>query len=195
MCSIYEQESERNWHKYQRSKTSATGRESSLPRLQDQTDQSVHPWINYKETYDSMPHILECFELCNNNRPLSTFIKNLPAVLHRPDPQPDHCIKWLQITVSEWSNHQSSLFYIDYIKLYTRSEQDTNSLIHTTRIYSNIIRMAFRLDMCGQMVSKSVKMIRTEGVDTRKQHSRCRQLQIPWVLACKRKPLSNTYIE
>lgn len=46
------------------------------------------------------------------------------------------------------------LLYMDDIKLYARSERDINSLIHLTRIYSEDIRMSFRLNKCGQMVAK-----------------------------------------
>lgn len=55
------------------------------------------------------------------------------------------------------------LLSIDEIKLYARNEQEINSLIHTTRIDSNDILMSFGMDKCGQMVSKSGKMTRTEG--------------------------------
>ena len=59
----------------------------------------------------------------------------------------------------------SHLLYMDDIKLYARSEQEIDSLIHTTRIYSDDIGMSFGLDKCGRMVSKRGKMIRTEGID------------------------------
>ena len=59
----------------------------------------------------------------------------------------------------------SHLLYMDDIKLYARSEREIDSLIHTTRIYSDDIGMSFGLDKCGRMVSKRGKMIRTEGID------------------------------
>ncbi|XP_015229127.1 PREDICTED: complement C3-like [Cyprinodon variegatus] len=43
----------------------------------------------------------------------------------------------------------SHLLYMDDIKLYARSEQDIDSLIHTSRIYSNDIGISFGLDKCG----------------------------------------------
>ncbi|KAI3359072.1 hypothetical protein L3Q82_002577 [Scortum barcoo] len=46
----------------------------------------------------------------------------------------------------------SYLLYMDDIKLYAKSERDIDSLIRTTRIYSNDIGMTFRLDKCGRMV-------------------------------------------
>ncbi|KAF7642573.1 hypothetical protein LDENG_00255600, partial [Lucifuga dentata] len=39
----------------------------------------------------------------------------------------------------------SHLLYMDDIKLYARSERAIDSLIHLTRIYSDDIRMSFRL--------------------------------------------------
>lgn len=74
----------------------------------------------------------------------------------------------------------SHLFCMDDIKLYAGNEQDINSLIHTTWLYSNDIQMSFGLDKCEWMVSKRDKMITTKGT-TRRQHSTCsRHLQIPW---------------
>ncbi len=64
----------------------------------------------------------------------------------------------------------SHLLYMDDIKLYARNERDIDSLIHTTRIYSNDIGMSFGLDKCGRMVSKRGKMIRTEGVELPEGH-------------------------
>ncbi|TKS65715.1 R2DM Retrovirus-related Pol polyprotein from type II retrotransposable element [Collichthys lucidus] len=58
----------------------------------------------------------------------------------------------------------SHLLYMDDIKLYARNEREIDSLIHTTRIYSNDVGMSFGLDKCGRMVSKKGKMIRTEGL-------------------------------
>ncbi|XP_030629371.1 uncharacterized protein LOC115811348, partial [Chanos chanos] len=40
----------------------------------------------------------------------------------------------------------SDLLYMDYIKMYARSEQNIDSLIHTTRISSNDIVLSFRLE-------------------------------------------------
>lgn len=48
----------------------------------------------------------------------------------------------------------SHLLYMDDIKLHAKSEQDIDSLIHTTRIYSNGIGMAFWLEKCSRMVTK-----------------------------------------
>lgn len=66
--------------------------------------------------------------------------------------QSDHHKEWI------WSisNH----LYMDEIKLYARSQQEINSLIHTTRLW-----MSFWLDKCEQTVSKRGKMIMTKGVD------------------------------
>ncbi|KAI3374267.1 hypothetical protein L3Q82_006114 [Scortum barcoo] len=55
------------------------------------------------------------------------------------------------------------LLYMDDIKLYAKSERDIDSLIRTTRIYSNDIGMTFRLDKCGRMVTKRGGAVRTEG--------------------------------
>lgn len=59
----------------------------------------------------------------------------------------------------------SHLLYMDDIKLYAKNEQEIHKLIHTIRIYSTDIGILFRLDKCGWMVSKTGRMIWSEGVD------------------------------
>ncbi len=54
---------------------------------------------------------------------------------------------------------------MDDIKLYARSGQDTNSLIHPTRHYSHNTGMSFRLHKCDRMTSKRGKVISTEGTE------------------------------
>lgn len=48
------------------------------------------------------------------------------------------------------------------IRLYEKSEQDMDSLIHTTRIYSNGTRMSFGIDKCGQTVTTRGRIVRIE---------------------------------
>lgn len=50
-------------------------------------------------------------------------------------------------------------------KLYSRSEQGIDSLIHLTRIYNEHITLSFILNKCGHVVTKRGKVMRTEGVD------------------------------
>lgn len=50
------------------------------------------------------------------------------------------------------------------IKLHAKSERDIDSLIHTTGIYSNIIGMSFGLKKYSWMVTKTGKVVRTEGI-------------------------------
>ena len=50
---------------------------------------------------------------------------------------------------------------MDNIKLYTKNEQDINSLINLARILSSKIGMLFQLDECS---IKEGKIITTEGV-------------------------------
>ncbi|XP_039892266.1 uncharacterized protein LOC120736309 [Simochromis diagramma] len=58
----------------------------------------------------------------------------------------------------------SHLLYMDDIKLYAKSEQDIDSLIHTTRIYKNDNGMSFGLEECSQMVTKRGKVVGTKGI-------------------------------
>ena len=63
---------------------------------------------------------------------------------------------------------------MDDIKLYARNEQNIDSLIHITRIYSNNIQVSIGDDICGWMVLKRGKMITTKGgLTARRQHCRC----------------------
>lgn len=55
----------------------------------------------------------------------------------------------------------SHLLYIDDTKLYARSGQDINLLMHTTRIYSNI-GMSFGLEKWCHIITKRGKVVSTE---------------------------------
>lgn len=58
----------------------------------------------------------------------------------------------------------SHLLYIDDTKLYARSDQDINLLMHTTRIYSNDIGMSFGLEKWCHIITKRGKVVSTEGI-------------------------------
>lgn len=53
---------------------------------------------------------------------------------------------------------------MDDSKLCAKSEQDIDSLIHSTRIYSNHIGMPYRPEKCSWMATKRGKTVRTEGI-------------------------------
>ena len=48
----------------------------------------------------------------------------------------------------------SHLLYMDDINQYAKNEQDIDSLIHLTLIYSEDIGMSFRLEKCGQIARR-----------------------------------------
>ncbi|KAK7925836.1 hypothetical protein WMY93_008146 [Mugilogobius chulae] len=68
----------------------------------------------------------------------------------------------------------SHLLYMDNIKLYAKSEQDIDSLIHTTRIYSSDIGMSFGLEKCSRMVTKRGKepALSTRAIEAQIYHTR-----------------------
>ena len=53
---------------------------------------------------------------------------------------------------------------MDDIKLYAKNEQEIDSLIHLTRVFSGDIGMSFSLCKCGRLVTKRGKVVRTNGV-------------------------------
>ena len=69
------------------------------------------------------------------------------------------CGYWFRIGTSISTSHMGD------IKLHPKCERDVDSLIHTTRIYSNIIRMLLGRDKCNWMKSKRGKMITTEEAE------------------------------
>ena len=80
----------------------------------------------------------------------------------------------------------SHLLYMDDTKLYTKNQRDMDSLIQLTRIYSNDIRMSFRLDKCVWMVPRRGTMIRTEGAELLERDSRCSgQFLVPGDPTCR----------
>ena len=59
------------------------------------------------------------------------------------------------------------LLFIDDLKLYGNDERQIDSLINTIRVFSDDIRMVFRLKKCGVVVMKRGKVVKYDGVDLR----------------------------
>ena len=59
----------------------------------------------------------------------------------------------------------SHLLYIDDIKLYGRTENDINSLINATQIYSEDIKMKFGVKKCARLIVRRGKVVPTEGLE------------------------------
>ena len=56
------------------------------------------------------------------------------------------------------------LLYMDDLKLYAKSQNEIESLIHTVRIFSDDIGMEFRLDKCATIKMKRGKLVEMERV-------------------------------
>ena len=56
------------------------------------------------------------------------------------------------------------LLYMDDIKLYARNEQNIDSLIHLTRVFSSNIGMKFGLEKCGRLIVNRGKVKSTSGI-------------------------------
>ena len=68
--------------------------------------------------------------------------------------------EYLWIQVQKWYH----LLYMDDIKLYAKNEQDTDSLIHLTRVFSSDIGMTFGLAKCGRLIVNRGKVKSTCGI-------------------------------
>ena len=77
-----------------------------------------------------------------------------------------------------------NLLYMDDIKLYAKNEQDIDSLLHLTRVFSSDIGMTFVLAKCGRLIVNRGKVKSTCGISLPEgQIDDRRELQIPWNLA------------
>ena len=56
------------------------------------------------------------------------------------------------------------LLYMDDIKLYAKNEQDIDSLIHLTRVFSSDIGMKFGLAKCERLIVNRCKVKSTCGI-------------------------------
>ena len=64
----------------------------------------------------------------------------------------------------------SHLLYIDDIKLDGRTENDINSLINATQIYSDDIKMKFGVKKCARLIAHRGKVVPTEGLEVEGGH-------------------------
>ena len=93
--------------------------------------------------------------------------------------QSDHQQERRWVQTLKWATI-SHLLYMDGIKLFTKNKREIDSLIHLTRIYSNNIRMSFRLNNWRDGIWEREDDHNWTSWTTGSQHSRCSgQLQIP----------------
>ena len=55
--------------------------------------------------------------------------------------------------------------YMDHIKLFAKNEKELETLIHNVRIYSQDIRMEFRMEKYAMLIRKSGKGHTTDGME------------------------------
>ena len=58
----------------------------------------------------------------------------------------------------------SYLLFMNYLKLYAKSERKLDLFIQTMGIFSDDVSMVFGLDKCAVLVMKRWKIVRTEGI-------------------------------
>ena len=73
--------------------------------------------------------------------------------------------------VYKLSRSQEKVNYLTYmdIKLFTKNEKELETLIHTVRIYCQVIRMEFGIEKCAMLVMKSGKRQLTDGMELQNQ--------------------------
>ena len=156
-------------------------------------------WINYRKTYDLVPHIWvnEYMEMSGIAENLRTFLQksmqqwrlslttngedlgevNVKSEIFQGDSlsplmsvlsmvplslilkKVNACNKWGK---KEYKlNHLS---FMDNLKLYAKSEEQTNTLVRTVYVFSNDIGMEFGIKKCGILTLKRGKIIKSEGI-------------------------------
>ena len=68
----------------------------------------------------------------------------------------------LRKTSSDKINH---LMYMDDLKLYGKSKDELESLVHTVRIFTNDIQMRFGIEKCATLLMKRGRKISGEGIE------------------------------
>ena len=92
----------------------------------------------------SLSPLLSAFSMV----PLSLILKKVNA-----------CYKWGK---KEYKlNH---LLFLDDLKLYAKSEEQTNTLVRTVYVFSNDIGMEFGMKKCGILTMKRDKIVKSEGI-------------------------------
>ena len=69
--------------------------------------------------------------------------------------------KGYRLNNNQTLNH---LLYMDDLKLYGKSERESESLLHTVRIFSKDISMSFGIDKCAKVSVKRGKVVGREGI-------------------------------
>ena len=80
--------------------------------------------------------------------PLSLILKKVSA-----------CYKW-----GEKEYRVNHLLFMDDLKLYAKSEEQTNTLVRTVYVFSTDISMEFGIKKCGILTMKRRKIVKSEGV-------------------------------
>ena len=78
----------------------------------------------------------------------------LPLILKKVNA----CYKW------EKKEYKSShLLFVDGLKLYVKSEEQTNALTRTVYVFSTNISIEFGIKKCGILTIKRGKIVKSEG--------------------------------
>ena len=68
----------------------------------------------------------------------------------------------------EWGKKEyklNHLLFMDDLKLFSKNEEQIESLIQTTHIFSTDIGMGFGIEKCGVLILKRGKIVRCDGIE------------------------------
>ena len=69
----------------------------------------------------------------------------------------------LSLISYEWGKLNHLLFMVD-LKLFSKSEEQMDTLVRTVHVFSSDIGMEFGIKKCGILAMKKVKVVRCEGI-------------------------------
>ena len=67
----------------------------------------------------------------------------------------------------KWGKKEYKLNYVlfmNYLKLYAKTEEQTNTLVRTVHVFSTDIGMEFGIKKCGILTMKRSKIVKNEGI-------------------------------
>ncbi|XP_068723498.1 uncharacterized protein [Montipora capricornis] len=101
-------------------------------------------WIDYKKAYDFVPHswINECMEMFG----IAENVRNL-----------------LKKSMEQWKLSLTSNGE-DLGELFTKSEEEIDTLVRTVHVFSTDIGMEFGMKKCGILTMKRGKVVRCDGI-------------------------------
>ena len=90
--------------------------------------------------------------------PLLFVLRTIPLTLLLRQTKASHKVKYGDKKIN-------NLLFMDDLKLFAKREDQMDSLANTMRIFSEDIKMEFRLPKCGVLIMKRGKVVKSEGIN------------------------------